>query len=151
MYTQKNLLKATIPICICQRLIHFTEYWHKLIMKRRMFPTFIWLYKAIDRIFYRFTSVKTHAWRWENTRKLRKLRVGSEWFWLFGYNAGYPKESTFYCLYKVNVTQNSVCSNILWVYRCSKRYELSIMALVVTRLFQLFKSDSGKSLSEHAS
>ena len=25
MYTQKNLLKATIPMCICQRLIHFTE------------------------------------------------------------------------------------------------------------------------------
>ena len=27
-------------------------------MKRRMFPTFICLYKAIDRIFYRFTSIK---------------------------------------------------------------------------------------------
>ena len=78
MYTQKNLLKATIPISICQRLIHFTELWHKLIMKRRMFPTFICLYKAIDRIFYRFTSVKTHDWCWENTRKLCESRVGCD-------------------------------------------------------------------------
>ena len=108
-----------------------------------MFPTFICLYKAIDRIFYWFTSIKTHAWRWENTTKLCKSRVGGEWLWLFGYNAGYPKEIIVYCLYEVNVTQNSVCSNILWVYLCR--------ALVVTQLFQLFKSGSEKSLSERAS
>ena len=145
MYTQKNLLKATIPICICQRLIRFTVLWHKLIMKRRMFPTFICFYKAVDRIFYRFTSVKTRAWRWENTRKLCKSRVGSEWLWLFDYNASYPKESTVYCLDKVNVTQNSVCLNIFYGFTGAVNDKnWSIRALLVTQLFQLFKSGSEK-------
>ena len=40
----EKFLKATIPICIWERLIHFTESWCKLIIKRIMFPTSICFY-----------------------------------------------------------------------------------------------------------
>ena len=90
--------------------------------------TYTFIYQLLSpshHTFYRFTKIKTNLrclelYYWKClwiTRLLLVINNFSNIFPTFrvGYYADKPTESAVYCVYKINLKQNILCFNFLWV------------------------------------